>query len=136
MNVRNCAYSLPRPFKVTDTKSSSSIGAQIEPREFATPLTFMEYSFMLSLFLYTLCNSCLSCIFRAVVLVLYNFTNVSHASFDIFASYICTIIESEILTDNQYITFLAFSCHSLKVFKSAPVGAAQVVLFKFLTDNI
>ena len=54
MDVQNSAYSLPRPFKVTNTKSSSSTGAPIEPRESARPLTFMEYSLMFSLFLYTL----------------------------------------------------------------------------------
>ena len=70
-----------------------------------------------------LCNSYLSCIFRIVVLVLYIFTNVFHASFGVSTSCICTIIESKTLTDSQYITFIAFSCHSLKFYKSATVGA-------------
>ena len=61
MDVWNCVYSLPRPFKVIDTKSSSSTGAPIEPRECARPLNFMEYSFILSLFLYTLCKLHLPC---------------------------------------------------------------------------
>ena len=90
----NCAYSLQRPFKVTYTNSSSSTCVLIEPREFARPLTCMEYSFMFNLFLYALCNSYLSYIFCAMVLVMYIFNNVSHTSFGISTS--CTICTSRV----------------------------------------
>ena len=96
----------------------------MEARESARPFTFKEYSFIFRFFLCTLCNSCFSCIFRALVFVLYSFTNVSHASLGVSTSCICTIIESEMLTDSQYKHFLAFSCHSLKAFNSAGVEAA------------
>ena len=80
---------------------------------------------MFNLLLCISCNSYLSCIFHAVVLVLYIFTNVSHSSFS--TSYICTITKSKTLIDNQYMTLLAFSCHSLKVFKSIAIGVAPKI---------
>ena len=82
---------------------------------------------MLILSLYTLCNSCLSYIFMACVFVLYIFDKVSHASFGVLASWICTIIESEILIDSQYITFLALSCHPLNAYISCWLGALGII---------
>ena len=87
-------------FKVTNTKSSSSIRAQIKPREYARTFTSMEYSFMFNFFLCMLCKCCLSYIFHMVLLVIYRFSNISHASLGISTSSICTIMESQTMIDN------------------------------------
>jgi hypothetical protein len=71
---------------------------------------------------YWLCNSCLSYILRACVLVLYIFINVSQACLSDFASWICTIMKSDTLTENQYKTFLAFSCQVLLTWICCYVG--------------
>ncbi len=63
---------------------------------------------MFILFFCRLCNSCLSCILRACVLVLYIFTNVSQAYLGDISSQICTIMESDTLTKSQYKTFYSF----------------------------
>jgi hypothetical protein len=77
---------------------------------------------MFILFFWKLCNSCLSCILWACVLVLYIFTNVFQACLGDFASWICTIMESDTLTENKYKTFLTFSCQVLLAWICCCVG--------------